>query len=339
MDDAIIGIGGNLGDRYANLREAVQMLDGLSGTHVTELSHVFESEPWGPSGQPDYLNAVARIRTRLRADQLLGYLKDIERRLGREAGERYGARVIDLDLLLFGDEEWDTEDLVVPHPRMAERDFVVTPLLQISPEATWPDGTAVDRSSVRVGAVKDDEGRLPGADAEWYEWEWSLDADDEWIEIAAVWGSIAQLSVIESKLRASGIPHTVSERPYGERPGLPVGVYPSRVKVPPHLAHQARQTISIPAVVVRDVPSADQELVPGVASQGVTPPGAEAAPDEQPSATVSSLRPDGAYMEEERPERPWWFRLAMLLLVLAFAAPFLLRMLGDALESLMAAFE
>ena len=247
--------------------------------------------------------------------------------------------MIDLDLLLFGDEEWDTEDLVVPHPRMAERDFVVTPLLQISPEATWPDGTAVDRSSVRVGAVKDDEGRLPGADAEWYEWEWSLDADDEWIEIAAVWGSIAQLSVIESKLRASGIPHTVSERPYGERPGLPVGVYPSRVKVPPHLAHQARQTISIPAVVVRDVPSADQELVPGVASQGVTPPGAEAVPDEQPSATVSSLRPDGAYMEEERPERPWWFRLAMLLLVLAFAAPFLLRMLGDALESLMAAFE
>lgn len=339
MDDALIGIGGNLGDRYANLSEAVQALDGLSGTHVTALSHVFESEPWGPPDQPDYLNAVARIRTRLRADQLLGFLKDIERRLGREAGERYGARVIDLDLLLYGDEEWDTEDLQVPHPRMAERDFVVTPLLQISPEARWPDGTAVDRSGVRVGAVKSDEGRLPGADAEWYEWEWSLDADDEWVEIAAVWGSIAQLSVIESKLRASGIPHTVSQRPYGERPGLPVGVYPSRVKVPPHLAHQARQTISMPAVAVREVPPAEQELVPGAASPGVRPPGGEAASGEGPSVSVSSLRPDSAYMEEERPERPWWFRLAMLLLVLAFAGPFLLRMLGDAIESLLAAFQ
>jgi 2-amino-4-hydroxy-6-hydroxymethyldihydropteridine diphosphokinase len=329
VDDAFIGIGGNLGDRPANLLEAVQALDELSGTRVTELSHVFETQPWGPVDQPDYLNAVARIRTRLRADQLLGYLKDIEQRLGREPSGRYGARAIDLDLLLFGDEEWDTDELSVPHPRMAERDFVMTPLLQVWPDASWPDGTPADRSKVRVGAVKSDDGRLPGADAEWYEWEWSLEAEEDWVEIAAVWGSVAQLNVIESKLRASGIPHTVSQRPYGERPGLPVGVYPSRVKVPPHLAFQARQTISGPAVVPASIPPEEEELPAGTV---VPLPG-------QPSAGERVPGPGGEYMPEERPERPWWFRLAMLLLVLAFAAPFLIRMLGDAFESLSAAFE
>jgi 2-amino-4-hydroxy-6-hydroxymethyldihydropteridine diphosphokinase len=332
VEDAFIALGGNLGDRYANLTAAVEELDALPGTRIVELSHVFETEPWGPSEQPDYLNAVARIRTRLRADQLLGYLKDIERELGREAGERYGARTIDLDLLLYADEEWDTEELVVPHPRMTERDFVVTPLLQISPDATLPDGTPVESSTARVGHVKRDEGRLPGADAEWYDWEWSLDAEEDWVEIAAVWGSTAQLNVIESKLRAAGIPHTVSQRPYGERPGLPVGVYPSRVKVPPHLMRQARQSISGPAVVPGRVPPDSEEIRSlDEPALGEPVPG-EPLPDQRIPP------PSGEYMPEERPERPWWFQLAMILIVFAFVGPFLCRFLGDAIDSLLTAF-
>jgi hypothetical protein len=162
--------------------------------------------------------------------------------------------------------------------------------------------------------------------------EWSLDAEEDWVEIAAVWGSTAQLNVIESKLRAAGIPHTVSQRPYGERPGLPVGVYPSRVKVPPHLMRQARQSISGPAVVPSRVPSDAEEIRSlDEPALGEPAPG-EPVPDERIPA------PSGEYMPEERPERPWWFQLAMILIVFAFVGLFLCRFLGDAIDSLLTAF-
>ena len=144
MNDAFIGLGSNLGAPVANLRSAALALDELPGTEVVFASHVYESEPWGVADQPPFANAVVWVRTRLRADQLLDALKEIEERLGRRPGERFGPRVIDLDLLLLGDEEWETEELVVPHPRMAERDFVLTPLLTIAPHVTllrsprWP---------------------------------------------------------------------------------------------------------------------------------------------------------------------------------------------------------
>jgi len=159
---AFIAFGGNMGDRLANIGAALAAVEALPHTSVLRVSHVYESNPWGAGGQELYANAVAEIDTRTHADDLLHALKDIEASLGRREGPRFGPRPIDLDILLAGDEEWQTPELVVPHPRMAERDFVITPLLEIVPDATWPDGSAVTRDGVRVGHVVGVLGLAPG---------------------------------------------------------------------------------------------------------------------------------------------------------------------------------
>jgi 2-amino-4-hydroxy-6-hydroxymethyldihydropteridine diphosphokinase len=160
--DAYIGLGSNLGDRLGNLSRALGAMSALEGVHVIAVSNAVESEPWGVSEQPAFANAVARIATTLRADQLLAALKDIEVGLGRRGGLRYGPRVIDLDILLFGDEEWDTPDLAIPHARLAERDFAVTPLLEVAPQATWPDGSPVTRDAAAEGRITGALGPVPG---------------------------------------------------------------------------------------------------------------------------------------------------------------------------------
>jgi len=162
ITDTYIGLGSNLGDRLEHLSRALGAIAGLEGTYVIEVSNVVESEPWGVTDQPAFANAVAWVATTLRADQLLEALKDIEAALGRGAGPRYGPRVIDLDILLFGDEEWRAEDLVIPHPRLAERDFAVTPLLEIAPDARWPDGTRITRDAAAAGRVTGVLGPVPG---------------------------------------------------------------------------------------------------------------------------------------------------------------------------------
>jgi hypothetical protein len=96
---------------------------------------------------------------------LLQVCQDIEQRLGRAPGERFGPRVIDLDVLLFGDEEWRSDELTVPHPRMLERDFVVTPLLEVAPEVTLPDGSPVTRGGATLGRVSGVLGAIPGFEA------------------------------------------------------------------------------------------------------------------------------------------------------------------------------
>ena len=162
ITDAYIGLGSNLGNRLSHLAAALDSIADTDGTYVIEVSNVVESEPWGVTGQPAFANAVAQVATTLSADRLLEALKDIEAALGRTSGPRYGPRVIDLDILLFGDEEWRAEDLVVPHPRLAERDFVVTPLLEIAPDVRWPDGTRITRDEVTVGRVTGVLGPVPG---------------------------------------------------------------------------------------------------------------------------------------------------------------------------------
>jgi 2-amino-4-hydroxy-6-hydroxymethyldihydropteridine diphosphokinase len=162
MTEALIGLGSNVGDRLQNLSRALQALRDADGVYIYGVSNVVESEPWGVSEQSRFANAVTRIGTTLRADQLLGVLKDIEVALGRTGGPRYGPRVIDLDILLFGDEEWNTDELVVPHPRMAERDFVMTPLLELVPDVSWPDGSRITRESAREGRVVGALGAVPG---------------------------------------------------------------------------------------------------------------------------------------------------------------------------------
>ena len=173
---AHIGLGSNLGERLANLGEALRRLDSVEGVDVRSVSRAYESEPWGVSDQPPFANAVALAETSLRADQLLGALQDIESSMGRTAGPRNSPRTIDLDILLFGDEEWDTPELTIPHPRMAERDFVITPLLVLDSDAAWPDGSAVTREGVRVGRVIGVISAIPG-------FEPRTVGDDEWIAV------------------------------------------------------------------------------------------------------------------------------------------------------------
>lgn len=141
MITAHVGLGANLGDAGATLRSAVNALRALPHSRLTGLSSLYRSAPLGPSGQDDYLNAVARLETALPPHDLLQALQDIETRHGRLRLERWGPRTLDLDLLLYGNDRISTPSLTVPHPEIPHRNFVVTPLLEISPAACLPDGT------------------------------------------------------------------------------------------------------------------------------------------------------------------------------------------------------
>jgi 2-amino-4-hydroxy-6-hydroxymethyldihydropteridine diphosphokinase len=135
---AYIGIGSNLGDRDAFIRRALELLRGEQGIEVAAVSSVRETDPIGVVDQPRFLNAAARLETELRPPQLLARLLAVEQRLGRVRAERYGPRTIDLDLLLYGDEIVDEPGLRVPHPRLAERRFVLEPLAELDSELIVP---------------------------------------------------------------------------------------------------------------------------------------------------------------------------------------------------------
>jgi 2-amino-4-hydroxy-6-hydroxymethyldihydropteridine diphosphokinase len=152
-----LGLGSNLGDRLANLQAAVDALQAEPGLRVAASSRVWETTPVGGPPQPDYLNAVVRIETDLSARDLLDVARRVEARLGRIRKERWGARTIDVDILLHDEEQIDESDLVVPHPRMTERAFVLLPLLELEPDPVLPDGTRL--KDVRV----DTDGVTPSA--------------------------------------------------------------------------------------------------------------------------------------------------------------------------------
>lgn len=150
---AYVGLGSNLGDRRGAVLEALRRLGASPGVRVAAVSRLYESEPWGVADQPAFANAVAALDVEVGAAELLATAKRIERDMGRASGPRNGPRPIDIDLLLFGAESLDTPELTVPHPRLLERDFVVTPLLEIAPEVTLPDGTRPDPLGAREGRV------------------------------------------------------------------------------------------------------------------------------------------------------------------------------------------
>jgi 2-amino-4-hydroxy-6-hydroxymethyldihydropteridine diphosphokinase len=162
MTEAFIGLGSNLDDRLEALRRALEGIAGFDDTAIVTVSNAVESVPWGVTDQPPFANAVARVATSIPADRFLGLLKELEVALGRVAGQRYGPRAIDLDILLFGDDEWVTPELTVPHPRLAEREFAVVPLLEIAPHATWPDGSPIDRARATEGRILRVLGPVPG---------------------------------------------------------------------------------------------------------------------------------------------------------------------------------
>ncbi|MGE5598183.1 MAG: 2-amino-4-hydroxy-6-hydroxymethyldihydropteridine diphosphokinase [Bacteroidota bacterium] len=135
MTRVYLGLGTNLGDRPANLARACDLL--AEAVHLTVLSGIVESEPVGFADQPPFLNQVAEGETELLPGVLLGFLKGIEARLGRTPTFRYGPRLIDLDLLYYGDWVMEAAELAIPHPRRRERSFVLGPLAEIAPE--WRD--------------------------------------------------------------------------------------------------------------------------------------------------------------------------------------------------------
>jgi 2-amino-4-hydroxy-6-hydroxymethyldihydropteridine diphosphokinase len=135
---AYIGLGTNLGDRLGLLREAIQRLDQTEGIRVIRLSSVFETDPVGLTDQPDFLNMVAEIETSLPPRTLLDSLLSVEQSLHRVRRIRWGPRTIDLDILLYGDQQMKEEDLDIPHPRMCERAFVLIPLQELAPDVIVP---------------------------------------------------------------------------------------------------------------------------------------------------------------------------------------------------------
>jgi 2-amino-4-hydroxy-6-hydroxymethyldihydropteridine diphosphokinase len=134
-----VGLGSNLGDREANMKRAVEMLGRRKGIDVVQVSSFLETDPvGGPPGQPKFLNGAAALDTALSPRGLLERCMEVERELGRARGPdhpRWGARPIDIDILLYGDRVVREPDLVVPHPRMHEREFVLAPLAEIAPGA------------------------------------------------------------------------------------------------------------------------------------------------------------------------------------------------------------
>lgn len=129
MNRVIIALGSNLGARLTNLQDALRSLEA-AGIHVVAKSSVWETEPV-PADQPRFLNAVVAAETELAPHDLLAALKAIERGLGRRPGRRWGPRPIDLDILFYGDLSLDDPDLTIPHPRIAERAFVLVPLAEV----------------------------------------------------------------------------------------------------------------------------------------------------------------------------------------------------------------
>lgn len=135
---AYIGMGSNIGDRESNLDTALEMLRMQEGIEVTAVSSYLNTAPVGYTEQPDFLNAVAELRTSLTPAQLLEVCRRVEQELKRVRIIRWGPRTIDLDILLYGNMVINEEDLIIPHPRMQEREFVLYPLNEIAPQAIHP---------------------------------------------------------------------------------------------------------------------------------------------------------------------------------------------------------
>lgn len=131
---AALGLGSNIGDKQAYLDEAVALLNAMPEISVLSRSSLYRTEPWGMTDQDWFLNACILVETALSATDLLTRCLEVEKHLGRIRDIRWGPRKIDIDVLVYGEEQIDADGLTIPHPRMAERAFVLVPLAEI-----WPD--------------------------------------------------------------------------------------------------------------------------------------------------------------------------------------------------------
>jgi len=137
MAEVFLGIGSNLGDREENCSRAVDLLE-KAGFRVIKRSSHYETEPWGVTDQPKFINMALRAETELSPLEAFRRIKDIEKEMGRVETVRWGPRVIDIDILLYDDVVINEPDLTIPHPHMHERDFVLKPLTEIAPDKKHP---------------------------------------------------------------------------------------------------------------------------------------------------------------------------------------------------------
>jgi len=153
---AFIGLGSNLDNPESQVKRAIQALNGLPGSSVQAVSSLYRSAPMGPQDQPDYVNAVVQLATGLLPEELLDQLQRVEQVHGRERGQHWGPRTLDLDILLYDDDVIETERLQIPHPGLALRNFVLCPLVEIDDRIEVPG----------LGNVKALLEQCPGGDLE-----------------------------------------------------------------------------------------------------------------------------------------------------------------------------
>lgn len=155
VQTAFLGLGSNLGDRPSWLVQTVDALHALPRSRVAGLSSLYETEPWGLKEQPAFLNAACGLETGLEASELVRACQEIENRLQRQRQVHWGPRTVDIDLLVFGRDIIHTQGLQVPHPRLAQRRFVLVPLAELAPALFIP---GLDRTVEALLAVCPDQG-------------------------------------------------------------------------------------------------------------------------------------------------------------------------------------
>ena len=133
-----IALGSNIGERFETLKRAIERLNAHEEMEVLHRSSIYETEPVGYVNQPSFLNMVIKVRTSLSAVEILTFLQQVEHNFGRKREEKWGPRTLDLDILLYNQENIETDALIVPHPRMWERAFVLVPLVEIADEKDIP---------------------------------------------------------------------------------------------------------------------------------------------------------------------------------------------------------
>jgi 2-amino-4-hydroxy-6-hydroxymethyldihydropteridine diphosphokinase len=149
---AYVALGSNLAGPEQQVARALLELSRLTNTRLIRQSSAYQSRPMGPQAQPVFINAVAALLTQQTAQQLLSELQRIESLLGRQpASERWGPRIIDLDILMFGDTHCLTDTLQLPHPGMLLRNFVMTPLAEIAPQLVLPNGLLAAQVATQLG--------------------------------------------------------------------------------------------------------------------------------------------------------------------------------------------
>ncbi len=150
---AYIGLGSNLSEPIEQVKNAIKAIENITRSTVISVSSLYLSKPMGPQDQDDYINAVLCLETSLSAIELLDALQTIENEFGRVRKEnRWGARILDLDIILFGNQVINSERLIIPHYGMTEREFVLIPLAEISPLLQLPNGQQITFLSQNISA-------------------------------------------------------------------------------------------------------------------------------------------------------------------------------------------